>query len=95
MSSPFSSQQQDQEPIGYTGRSNPQEQQAPLTNDGPSSPPIMSSAPGLKRLSEMTENEKYGMAGLAARLNPSSPDYNPMLNGFDLSKLGINLDSSE
>lgn len=55
----------------------------------------MSSAPGLKRLSEMTENEKYGMAGLAARLNPSSPDYNPMLNGFDLSKLGINLDSSE
>jgi hypothetical protein len=96
--SPFSAQDQDQEPIGYTGR---QEQPPSLTNDGSSSPPPAlqqpsdSSAPSSKRLSEMTDRERYGMAGLIARLTPGHADYNPLMNGFDLTKLGVAVDSNE
>ncbi|KIW05853.1 hypothetical protein, variant [Verruconis gallopava] len=97
--SPYPTQVQDQpEPIGYTGR---QDQHISLHNDDPSSTPTASQhppdqlAPSNKRLSEMSDRERYGMAGLLARMNPEHPDHNPLLSGIDLTKLGINMDQSE
>lgn len=35
------------------------------------------------------------MRGLIARYTPGHPDYDPFGNGFDLTKLGVNMDSNE
>jgi hypothetical protein len=43
----------------------------------------------------MADSERYGMPGLIARLSVSHPDYDPLMNGFDLTKLGVAVDSNE
>jgi hypothetical protein len=43
----------------------------------------------------MTDRERYGMVGLVARLTQGHPDYEPLMNGFDLTKLGVAVDSNE
>jgi hypothetical protein len=43
----------------------------------------------------MTEQERYGIAGLVARTTPGHPDFDPLTAGFDLTKLGLNMDSNE
>ncbi|KAI9706935.1 MAG: hypothetical protein M1820_004521 [Bogoriella megaspora] len=48
-----------------------------------------------KRISEMTEQEKWGFSGLFARLDPSHPDFSPLAQGEDLTTLGIDLNSPE
>ena len=43
----------------------------------------------------MSDRDKFGMRGLIARYTPGHPDYDPFGNGFDLTKLGVNMDSNE
>jgi hypothetical protein len=44
-----------------------------------------------KRLSEMTERERAGIAGLIAKLDPDHPDYSWMRAGIDPNDLGLDL----
>lgn len=91
VANPFQNQQ-DQGPIGYQGRAvGPQDQD--LTES--SSPPQTTNASKQKRLSEMTEEEKWGMPGLLAKILPDSPDFDQLAMGIDISTLGMNLESTE
>jgi hypothetical protein len=49
----------------------------------------------MKRLSDMTPDEVYGMPGLMAKLDTKSPDINEFVRGIDINQLGLNLDSIE
>lgn len=44
--------------------------------------------PPVKRLADMTPQEKWGLQGLRAQL-PGGPDHNPFIMGMDLDTLGI------
>jgi CCR4-NOT transcription complex subunit 2 len=48
-----------------------------------------------KRVADMTPEDRYGMAGLMAIINPESLDYNELSLGVDVTTLGLNLDSTE
>jgi hypothetical protein len=48
-----------------------------------------------KRLTDMTAEDRYGMAGFMAIINPESLDYNELSLGVDVTTLGLNLDSTE
>ena len=44
-----------------------------------------------KRLSEMTDTERWGMPGLLALFNRDHPDYSEMAAGVDLTSFGLDL----
>ncbi|KAF2671366.1 hypothetical protein BT63DRAFT_423572 [Microthyrium microscopicum] len=44
-----------------------------------------------KRLSEMTPQERNGLVGLAAKLDPDHPDFSQLAAGHDLTQLGLEL----
>jgi hypothetical protein len=48
-----------------------------------------------KRLNDLTSEERFGMAGLLAKINPESLDFNEFALGVDVTQLGLNLDSTE
>ncbi|QDS69799.1 hypothetical protein FKW77_010424 [Venturia effusa] len=84
--------QQDQGPIGYTGRAPGTSDQAPTET---ASSPHATNSSKQKRLSEMTEQERWGMPGLLARISTDSPDYDPLAVGMNIGDLGMNLESTE
>jgi len=63
------------EPIGLAAP-------APSRNRNPSSK---------KRLADMTPRERFGLPGLAARLDPEHPDFSQYMVGHDLTQLGLDL----
>ncbi|TID23756.1 NOT2/NOT3/NOT5 domain-containing protein [Venturia nashicola] len=91
VANPFQNQQ-DQGPIGYTGRAPGTSDQAPTE---PASSPQATNSSKQKRLSEMAEQERWGMPGLLAKINAESPDYDPLAVGMNIQELGLNLDSTE
>lgn len=91
VANPFQNQQ-DQGPIGYTGRAPGTSDQAPTE---PASSPQATNPSKQKRLSEMTEQERWGMPGLLAKINAESPDYDILAVGMNIGELGMNLESTE
>ena len=53
-------------------------------------PPVTSQPLHLKPLSDMTEDEKWGLPGLLAKLPGRGEDASSLLMGQDLSTLGLN-----
>lgn len=51
--------------------------------------------PRQKRLSEMTERERFGLPGLLAMMPPDSPDHSSLAVGQDLTVLGLDLNRPE
>lgn len=91
VANPFQSQQ-DQGPIGYTGRAPGTSDQAPTE---PASSPQASNPSKQKRFSEMTEQERWGMPGLLVKIDENSPDYDPLAVGMNIGEMGMNLESTE
>jgi CCR4-NOT transcription complex subunit 2 len=91
VANPFPNQQ-DQGPIGYQGRVAGSQDQA--STEAPSSPQATNPSKQ-KRLSEMTEEEKWGMPGILAKIVEGSPDYDPLAMGMDITNLGLDLQSTE
>jgi len=91
VANPFPNQQ-DQGPIGYQGRVAGSQDQA--STEAPSSPQATNPSKQ-KRLSEMTEEEKWGMPGILAKIVPESPDYDLLAMGMEISNLGLDLQSTE
>ncbi|KAF2424486.1 hypothetical protein EJ08DRAFT_413458 [Tothia fuscella] len=92
VANPFPSHQDLQAgPIGYQGRTAAQDQ---VSNpDSATSPPQQQG--GLKRLSDMSPDEVWGMPGLMTKLDTKSLDFNEFARGIDINQLGLNLDSTE
>jgi hypothetical protein len=87
-----------QDPGSYTGLNldlpfGPESISNPPT--GKSQPPINTSSASQKRLNEMTDREKFGLAGLMAQLDTGHPDHNPFMLGHDLTQLGLDLGRPE
>jgi len=54
------------------------------------------SGPSTKvRLSEMTDRQRSGLMGLAAKLDPEHPDFSQLAVGHDLTQLGLELNRPE
>lgn len=48
-----------------------------------------------KKLSDMTDSERYGLPGLLAMIPMESPDYSSLAMGQDLTVLGLDLSRPE
>jgi CCR4-NOT transcription complex subunit 2 len=48
-----------------------------------------------KKLSEMTDSERYGLPGLLSMIPLESPDYSSLAMGQDLTVLGLDLSRPE
>lgn len=57
--------------------------------------PNAQQAPQHKKLSEMTESERYGLPGLLSTIPFDSPDYSSLALGQDLTVLGLDLSRPE
>ncbi|KAL6711024.1 hypothetical protein ACN47E_006899 [Coniothyrium glycines] len=71
---------------GQRGQQNQFEQ--PFSTDSSGSP---AQALPHKKLSEMTESERYGLPGLLSMIPLESPDYSSLAMGQDLTVLGLDL----
>ncbi|PSN69278.1 hypothetical protein BS50DRAFT_491107 [Corynespora cassiicola Philippines] len=77
--------------VGPVGQ-RPQQSQMDQNYGGESlGSPNAQQAPQHKKLSEMTESERYGLPGLLSTIPFDSPDYSSLALGQDLTVLGLDL----
>jgi len=82
-------QPEDSSSITYPGQSQPDVHPHPPDQVESDSP--QPQRPQQKRLHEMTDKERFGLAGFLVTIDPNHPDYNPLAMGQDLTQIGLDL----